>query len=70
MRYDSPLELAQTTRANNDHGGFQKVNQVEQHVARVLGVQELARYSDMKSGSLQESGDLFSEEQACGLTLD
>ena len=43
-----PLQFTQTSRTDNHHGRFQKVNQVQQHVPRVFGVQKLAGDGDVE----------------------
>lgn len=65
----SPLKLANASRADDDHGWFHVVDDIEQHVSGVLGVPGLAGYGDIELGSLQKADGLPNKDVSQALAL-
>lgn len=51
---NAPLELAQSSTSDNDEGRLEEVDQVDEHVTRVLGVNRLTHDGEVEVGSLDE----------------
>lgn len=66
---NSPFDLAQTSGTHDQHGGFVVVDDVEEHVARILRVPCLAGDGHVQARALQERCSLTDEDVGKALTL-
>ena len=68
-RVHSPLDLAQTSGPNYHHRGIAIINDVEEHVTRVLRVPRLAGDGHVQACTLQKRCSLTNKDVGKALTL-